>query len=147
MNELMKIKFNLGGKSRGSTKISAWTLFKPNFVGKTFTLDYSNRTEIVRLFMNAFKERADWSKGEKSAIGHFLSRWALSKVEKKAIKIHIHTQIFRCKYQSSYSSLKEKVNYLEVENQALRSELSSIRDYVNRVKMYLKEKGIPKVLA
>ena len=60
-------------------------VIKEEYVGKTFEVDENNRTEVVRLFMDALREVDSDDYLKARAIRHFLGRFSLSNAEIHAI--------------------------------------------------------------
>jgi len=82
---VVRVKFG-HGSPRGSNR-SVRDFVRAEFIGRTFYVNASNRTECIRLFMDALRPCIDPSL--KTRISKFLKRFGLSFAERIAILQHL----------------------------------------------------------
>ena len=81
----LRIRFTMGqGKVRGGNQ-KIRDFVKDEYVGKQFNVSKTNRTKIVRLFMDSLRPCTEDNLYIKKRITHFLRRYYLSRAERHAI--------------------------------------------------------------
>lgn len=73
----------------GRRKCKASDFLKIEYLNKNVKLDYTNRTELVRFFMNVFKPNLIITQGKVCRIRIWLSRLHLTNAEIHAILFHL----------------------------------------------------------
>jgi hypothetical protein len=86
----------------GKRRIRVNELLKPEYVGKSIEVDYSDRSSVVRAFMDIFLER-EYTTYEIKAVTHFLKSYYLSRAEIHAVILHLGYRYHECNRTLSFA--------------------------------------------
>ena len=88
----MKVHLSFVGKyfdgKSGERRKRSRELLKPEYIGKSIEVDYTDRSSVVRAFMDIFLER-EYTPYEIKAVTRFLKRYHLSRAEILAVILHM----------------------------------------------------------
>lgn len=87
INPTFSIKLVWSRNGRGSVVCRKIDFVKKPYLRKR-KLEYHTKTELVRFFMDYFKDR-EYTSHEIKAVTHFLKRVGLSRAERHAVVLHL----------------------------------------------------------